>query len=453
TGNIKGGAEFNAKNMDENFSKILRASEDAMDSFELVGVNVEAAVDANLAADRAEAAAEDAEQSYQNTLAYDQQGEMWKNQAKGYAEDAQGYLGVVESDADRAEDAANAAEASELAAQAARNDAVGAAAAAETSENNAAGSASAAQSYAQSAQSRANAALNHAETAEFYKQDAASSASAASQSASNAAGSAGAAQTARNVAEAHRDKAKEWASNPEDVVVQGGQYSAYHWAKKAEEFVGGPYLLTSNNLSEVDPEEARDNLGLGSAATRDVVSSNADTSGGDKLVTQGWMGLGGQPVGGLPQNWREGTAVLSPSSVAEPFDTYWPTLRIGKGGFTFDLAAKGVRWALRSLHPSDSHQWREIHHTGNFPPIGFCYIQYPGTETPSSLFGGTWTLMFNTEGVFFRTEGQGASSFGSGVQGDAIRNITGTVNYSNSANVSGASGVFSRSGSMDATGK
>src|SRR5699024_12482239 len=59
TGNIKGGAEFNAKNMDENFSKILRASEDAMDSFELVGVNVEAAVDANLAAERAEAAAED----------------------------------------------------------------------------------------------------------------------------------------------------------------------------------------------------------------------------------------------------------------------------------------------------------------------------------------------------------------------------------------------------------
>src|SRR5699024_3234219 len=114
TGNIKGGAEFNAKNMDENFDKILRASEDAMDSFELVGVNVEAAVDANLAADRAEAAAEDAEQSYQTTLACDQQGERWKNQAKGYAADAQGYLGVVESDADRAEDAANAAEASEL---------------------------------------------------------------------------------------------------------------------------------------------------------------------------------------------------------------------------------------------------------------------------------------------------------------------------------------------------
>ena len=60
-------------------------------------------------------------------------------------------------------------------------------------------------------------------------------------------------------------------------------------------------------------------------------------------------------------------------------------------------------------------------------PIGMCYTQYPGTDTPSTLFGGTWTLMFNSEGVFFRTEGQGASSFGGGVQGDAIRNINGQV--------------------------
>src|SRR5699024_6365306 len=30
----------------------------------------------------------------------------------------------------------------------------------------------------------------------------------------------------------------------------------------------------------------------GASATRDVVSSNTDTSGGNKLVTQWWMGLG-----------------------------------------------------------------------------------------------------------------------------------------------------------------
>src|SRR5699024_5991411 len=172
TGNIKGGAEFNAKNMDENFAKILRASEDAMDSFELVGINVEAALDANLAADRAEAAAEDAEQSYQNTLAYDQQGEQWM-----------------------------------LAAQAAAID-----------------------------------------------------------------------------AEGSKDLAYRWANEPEDQPVEQGEFSAYHWAKKAEEFVGGPYLLASNNLSEVAPEEARDNLGLGSAATRDV------GTGADEVPTNSNLG-------------------------------------------------------------------------------------------------------------------------------------------------------------------
>lgn len=63
-------------------------------------------------------------------------------------------------------------------------------------------------------------------------------------------------------------------------------------------------------------------------------------------------------------------------------------------------------------------------------PIGMCYVQYPGTDTPSTLFGGTWTLMFNTEGVFFRTEGQGASSFGGGVQGDALQQHEHRVNES-----------------------
>src|SRR5690625_2854816 len=76
--------------MDENFDKMRRGIEDAMDSFELGGIYVEAAVDANLAADRAEAAAEDAEQSYQNTLAYDQQGEQWMLAAQAAAIDAEG---------------------------------------------------------------------------------------------------------------------------------------------------------------------------------------------------------------------------------------------------------------------------------------------------------------------------------------------------------------------------
>src|SRR5690625_3918959 len=87
-------------------------------------------------------------------------------------------------------------------------------------------------------------------------------------------------------------------------------------------------------------------------------------------------------------------------------------------------------------------EWDAVLSENNFPPIGYVYTQYPGTETPSDLFGGTWTLMFNTEGVFFRTEGQGASSFGGGVQGDAIRNITGRFSAYTHGN-GGPSGAFS----------
>jgi len=67
-------------------------------------------------------------------------------------------------------------------------------------------------------------------------------------------------------------------------------------------------------------------------------------------------------------------------------------------------------------------------------PIGATYIQFTDSagnfqsaHTPTALFGGTWQLLFNTEGVFFRTEGgyswENRNSVG--IQTDAIRNITG----------------------------
>ena len=39
--------------------------------------------------------------------------------------------------------------------------------------------------------------------------------------------------------------ASKWASNPEDVIVAGGEYSAYHWAQKAEEAVAPSNLLAA----------------------------------------------------------------------------------------------------------------------------------------------------------------------------------------------------------------
>lgn len=39
--------------------------------------------------------------------------------------------------------------------------------------------------------------------------------------------------------EAQVETARQWAVNPEDVPVSGGEFSSYHWAQKAQEFAGG----------------------------------------------------------------------------------------------------------------------------------------------------------------------------------------------------------------------
>lgn len=58
--------------------------------------------------------------------------------------------------------------------------------------------------------------------AKGYMEDAATSASNAATSETNALAS--------------ENKAEQWAENPEDVEVETGEYSAYHWAQKAASF-------------------------------------------------------------------------------------------------------------------------------------------------------------------------------------------------------------------------
>ena len=218
-------------------------------------------------------------------------------------------------------------------------------------------------------------------------------------------------------------------------------------------------LQKDNNLGDVPNKIlARQYLGLGSAATRDVGTESGN------LMEVGAFGLG-RRVSEDGAIWNEsdkrsGFFRLPANSDANPFGTTsgasisW--IGHGAGGHLDRLLKRwnDERYYFQHFNGTEWGALREILHTGNilkstgdndnFPmsqkavtdainniivaPIGMCYTQYPDTETPSSLFGGTWTLMFNTEGVFFRTEGQGASSFGSGVQGDAIRNITGWFN-------------------------
>ena len=59
-------------------------------------------------------------------------------------------------------------------------------------------------------------------------------------------------------------------------------------------------------------------------------------------------------------------------------------------------------------------------------PVGATYIQFPGYSAPNSLFGGSWSAVFDNEGIFFRTPGNGASSFGGGIQGHDTEDLFAT---------------------------
>jgi len=78
-------------------------------------------------------------------------------------------------------------------------------------------------------------ATEQVETATTAADEAAASAAAALVSANASSSSASAATTAKNLAE-------KWAIEDEDVIVEGGLFSAFHWAKKAEELVEGAGL-------------------------------------------------------------------------------------------------------------------------------------------------------------------------------------------------------------------
>ena len=85
----------------------------------------------------------------------------------------------------------------------------------------------------------------------------------------------------------------------------------------------------------------------------------------------------------------------------------------------------------------------------NRMPVGSFYTQYAeddGTfdedKSPSNLFGGTWQILHNNEGIFLRTEGGYANENRvDGIQGDAIRNIAGTIQIM-TTNLAAPTGVF-----------
>ena len=88
--------------------------------------------------------------------------------------------------------------------------------------------------------------------------------------------------------------------------------------------------------------------------------------------------------------------------------------------------------------------------TARAMPIGAVYIQFPGYSAPSSLFGGTWSAIFDNEGIFFRTPGGEALSFGGGIQLDQIQRIFGEVGNTDGHGFEGLRGTKVATGPFSA---
>lgn len=101
------------------------------------------------------------------------------------------------------------------------------------------GSATAAAGSASAAASSASAASGSADAAASSANSASTSASNAATSASDASASAAAALASQDSAEDAQILAEAWASNPQNVEVVPGKYSAYHWALYAEDAAAG----------------------------------------------------------------------------------------------------------------------------------------------------------------------------------------------------------------------
>lgn len=221
-------------------------------------------------------------------------------------------------------------------------------------------------------------------------------------SANTAFTSAAAAETSASNALSSQNLAQAWATNPEDVVVQSGLYSAYHWAQKAEEtaasvIIGGPRLMSiaaavmavndiliadststmtslatgstgrlllgsatasaaratlgatsvGNSLfTAVDAASGRTALGLGTAATATLTTSTEDATIG-RVVKVGDFDIGRKnlpDIGGNNESFVfEGGTSIGWSSINQTLTTP------ATGGTTFTKPAAGVSQSSRAV--------------------------------------------------------------------------------------------------------
>jgi hypothetical protein len=195
----------------------------------------------------------------------------------------------------------------------------------------------------------------------------------------------------------------------------------------ADQAGASTFTVTSNATSAntANTIVARDASGNFSAGTiTAALSGNASTATNLSTDRNNWATNGtlSAVVGQLV--WRnygnghtvfDASASLSPSGTSVnntnaqvPWAGTYPTLMGWNGANTYGVRVDSARVA--DFAPL---------------PIGATYIQFPGYNAPNTLFGGTWSAIFDSEGIFFRTPGGNASAFGGGIQEDQMQRITG----------------------------
>lgn len=263
---------------------------------EAMAIIVDAKASAQASADRAKADADRAELSAENTEEFAIRAEAAavaadasKTAAAGSASAAAGSATAASGSATNAANSATAAAGSATTAGQHKD----AAAASATAASGSAAAALASQNAAKTSETNAKTSETNAKQSETA---AAGSATAASVSATASANSATASQTSRLASEAARDAAKtsetlarQYAVNPEDVPVSGSNYSAYHWAKKAEAMAGDKQPLNAKltALSELVLQ-----------ANEMIISGGADSLTAIATSATGRAVLGGTPAEG-----------------------------------------------------------------------------------------------------------------------------------------------------------
>ena len=208
-------------------------------------------------------------------------GQASASAAAASAAAAAGSASAASSSAGTASTASSTAVAAKDTAVAAANSTSGSVSAAATSASNAATSATNAGNSETAAANSATSASGSATTATTKAGEAATSATNSGNSATASAGSASAAATSAGTASTAatntanwRDLAQKWAENPEDVAVVTGQFSALHWAAKAQAWAVGtsPVQTQINAASSVAFVDA-DHLTARQATTGNLIKS------------------------------------------------------------------------------------------------------------------------------------------------------------------------------------